>query len=176
MVAGLCRPLSDRAFERCFHVFPCLADPARRAALGLRVTLVMLHLIYAGIIFLFDGDLINETKTEPWYVEASVGLNSFVIIQRQSASNGNGSLLVTVERESGTNAQGSNAISWTKLVMDMYPRGTTVSFPLLMPEVEGPCGIRVVRAHIVMLNSLHEQSIVMIVRDAFSSLIIIVFG
>ncbi|GLU19702.1 hypothetical protein SLE2022_359360 [Rubroshorea leprosula] len=172
MVAGLCRPLSDRAFERCFPVFPCLADPARRAALGLRVTLVMLHLIYAGIIFLFDGDLINKTKTEPWYTalylllwittlvqyfvtacsspgyvidamratnERNVIFRKAPIASKQSASNGNGSLLVTVERESGTNAQGSNAISWTKLVMDMYPRGTTVrSCTCLYCHVEQP--------------------------------------
>ncbi|POO01643.1 hypothetical protein TorRG33x02_024200 [Trema orientale] len=39
---------------------PCLADPARRSALGLKVSLVMLHLIYVGIIFLFDGDFIQK--------------------------------------------------------------------------------------------------------------------
>lgn len=41
---------------------------ARRSALGLKFALVMLHLIYAGVLFLFDGDLIEKTKREPWYV------------------------------------------------------------------------------------------------------------
>lgn len=42
---------------------------ARRSALGLKVSLVMIHVVYAGILFLFDGDLIEKTKTEPWYVK-----------------------------------------------------------------------------------------------------------
>ncbi|XP_022740816.1 protein S-acyltransferase 10-like isoform X2 [Durio zibethinus] len=67
MVVGLCRSLRDRALDRCFQCFPCLADPARRSSLGLKMALVMLHLIYAGILFLFDGDLIDKTKKEPWY-------------------------------------------------------------------------------------------------------------
>lgn len=45
---------------------------ARRSSLGLKLALVTLHLIYAGILFLFDGDLIEKTKQEPWYVRLLV--------------------------------------------------------------------------------------------------------
>jgi hypothetical protein len=34
--------------------------------------------VYVGILFLFDEDLIEKTKTEPWYVKAS-SLNKFGI-------------------------------------------------------------------------------------------------
>lgn len=45
---------------------------ARRSALGLKAALVMLHLIYAGVLFLFDGGLIEKTKREPWYAYSSL--------------------------------------------------------------------------------------------------------
>ncbi|KAI8541077.1 hypothetical protein RHMOL_Rhmol08G0034800 [Rhododendron molle] len=60
--------LWDYASERCFHFFPCLSDPARRSALCLRAALVALHLIYVGVLFLFDGDLIDKTRRQPCYV------------------------------------------------------------------------------------------------------------
>lgn len=44
---------------------------ARRSALGLKVSLVFIHVIYVGILFLFYGDLIEKTKREPWYVKFS---------------------------------------------------------------------------------------------------------
>ncbi|TYG75125.1 hypothetical protein ES288_D03G004600v1 [Gossypium darwinii] len=47
--------------------------------------------------------------------------------QRQPASSQNGSLNVVIEgSQSGRNFQGSNPSSWTKLVMDMYPPGTSI--------------------------------------------------
>ncbi|MBA0581615.1 hypothetical protein Gorai_023790 [Gossypium raimondii] len=85
-VMGICRSFHDRALARFFHCFPCLSDPGtifflclshdqeqeaffftRRSSWGLKVTLVMLHLIFVGILFVFDGDLIETTKKEPWY-------------------------------------------------------------------------------------------------------------
>lgn len=42
-------------------------DLARRSALCLRAALVALHLIYVGLLFLFDGDLIDKTRRQPWY-------------------------------------------------------------------------------------------------------------
>ncbi|KAL7231241.1 hypothetical protein ACSBR2_009496 [Camellia fascicularis] len=55
------------ASDRCFHFFPCLSDPARRSSLCLKLALVLLHLIYVGILFIFDKDLTDKTKREPWY-------------------------------------------------------------------------------------------------------------
>ncbi|GLT30281.1 hypothetical protein SLA2020_050890 [Shorea laevis] len=172
MVAGLCRSLRDRVLDRCIGVFPCLADPARRSNLVLRVALVMLHLVYAGILFLFDGGLIGKTKKEPWYTalylllwiatlvqyfltagsspgyvidamravnERNVTYRRAPLASKQPASSKNGSLLVAVEGGSGTNSQGSNATSWAKLVMDMYPPGTSVrTFTCSYCHVEQP--------------------------------------
>ncbi|XVF15991.1 hypothetical protein REPUB_Repub09cG0203700 [Reevesia pubescens] len=160
MVVGLCRSFLDRALERCFHCFPCLSDPARRSSLGLKLALMMLHLIYAGILFLFDSDLIEKTKNEPWYtalylllffatlvqyfitsgsspgyvLDAMRAVNESNVIHKKSsmatkqpASSNNGSLIVTVEgSQSGRNFHGNNSASWTKLVMDMYPPGTSI--------------------------------------------------
>ncbi|KHG17299.1 hypothetical protein F383_08473 [Gossypium arboreum] len=183
-VMGICRSFRDRAFARFFHCFPCLSDPARRSSWGLKVTLVMLHLIFVGILFVFDGDLIEKTKKEPWYTalylllllatlvqyfitsssspgyvvdvmravnETNVIYQKSSMASKQPASSQNGSLNVVIEgSQSGRNFQGSNPSSWTKLVMDMYPPGTSIS--------------------------LHEQSTVMIVINVFFSLITIVYG
>lgn len=61
------RDSCGRAFDRFYHAFPCLSDPARRSSLGLKAALVILHLVFVGILFLFDLDLIEKTKREPWY-------------------------------------------------------------------------------------------------------------
>lgn len=49
----------------CFIVYVLFA--ARRSSLGLKAALVMLHLVFVGILFLFSTDLIEKTKREPWY-------------------------------------------------------------------------------------------------------------
>lgn len=171
MVAGLCRAFCDR--DRCFDSLPCLADPARRATLGLRVALVMLHLVFAAILFLFDDNLIEKAKKEPWYLglylllyvvtlaqyfvtagsspgyvlDAMKAINERSVIygkaaattSKRPASSKNGSLLVTVEGESDTIAQGYNSTSWTKLVMNLYPPGTSIrSFTCSYCNVEQP--------------------------------------
>ncbi|TYJ47516.1 hypothetical protein E1A91_A02G195300v1 [Gossypium mustelinum] len=159
-VMGICRSFRDRAFARFFHCFPCLSDPARRSSWGLKVTLVMLHLIFVGILFVFDGDLIEKTKKEPWYTalylllllatlvqyfitsssspgyvvdvmravnETNVIYQKSSMASKQPASSQNGSLNVVIEgSQSGRNFQGSNPSSWTKLVIDMYPPGTSI--------------------------------------------------
>ncbi|KAB2094876.1 hypothetical protein ES319_A02G189900v1 [Gossypium barbadense] len=159
-VMGICRSFRDRAFARFFHCFPCLSDPARRSSWGLKVTFVMLHLIFVGILFVFDGDLIEKTKKEPWYTalylllllatlvqyfitsssspgyvvdvmravnETNVIYQKSSMASKQPASSQNGSLNVVIEgSQSGRNFQGSNPSSWTKLVMDMYPPGTSI--------------------------------------------------
>lgn len=162
-ILGMCRPFRDpwdRVSERCFRCFPCLSDPARRSSLGLKVALVILHLIYVGVLFLFDSDLIEKTKKEPWYTAIYLLLFVATVAQyfftsgsspgyvldamraanetdaifrktsttsKQPASSKNGSYVITVDgSQSGKNPLGSNAASWTKLVMDMYPPGSSV--------------------------------------------------
>ncbi|XP_022775464.1 protein S-acyltransferase 10-like isoform X2 [Durio zibethinus] len=173
MIVAMCRTFRDRALDRCFHCFPCLSDPAWRSSLGLKVALVMLHLIYAGILFLFDSDLIEKTKKEPWYTALYLLLFFATLVQyfitsgsspgyvldamravnetnvmykksstasKQPASSKNGSLIVTIEgSQTGRNFQGSNPASWTKLVMDMYPPGTSIrAFSCFYCNVEQP--------------------------------------
>ncbi|KAI8541074.1 hypothetical protein RHMOL_Rhmol08G0034800 [Rhododendron molle] len=152
--------LWDYASERCFHFFPCLSDPARRSALCLRAALVALHLIYVGVLFLFDGDLIDKTRRQPWYTalylllfvatlaqyfftacsspgyvrdamkvanERDALFRKATMTSKQPASSKNGSFVVTVEgNQVGRNLLGSNVTSWTKLVMEMYPPGSSV--------------------------------------------------
>ncbi|KAA8547563.1 hypothetical protein F0562_003992 [Nyssa sinensis] len=160
---GFCRPFRDtwdRARDRCYRFFPCLSDPARRSSLCLKVALVMLHLVFAGVLFLFDRDLIEKTRREPWYTALYVLLFVATLAQyfftsgsspgyvldamrtanetdalfkkrsmtsKQPASSKNGSLIVTVDgNQLGRNFLGGNATYWTKLVMDMYPSGSSV--------------------------------------------------
>ncbi|CAI0392748.1 unnamed protein product [Linum tenue] len=156
-----CRNAFNRAANRCFDVFPCLADPARRSSLGLRLALVLLHLLYAGVLFLFDTDLIDKTKQQPWYFTALYGLLFFAtlvqyfvtsssspgyvidamrdlnernaiarqaaMISKQPASSKNGNLVITIDAtQHGRLLHGSNIMPWTKLVLDLYPPGTSV--------------------------------------------------
>ncbi|KAK9034882.1 hypothetical protein V6N11_076937 [Hibiscus sabdariffa] len=157
MAVSICRSSRDRALGHCF---PCLSDPARRSSLGLKVILVMLHFIYAAILFLFDSDLVDKTKKEPWYTalyllllfvtlvqyfitsgsspgyvidvmrasnETNVIYRKSSVASKQSASSKNGSLDAMVEGfQSSRNFQGSTSASWTKLVMDLYPPGTSI--------------------------------------------------
>ncbi|XP_041019728.1 protein S-acyltransferase 10-like isoform X1 [Juglans microcarpa x Juglans regia] len=162
MMEGICRPVRDtwdQAMDRCYRLFPCLSDPARRSSLGLKLALVTLHLVYAGILFLFDGDLIEKTKSEPWYTALYLLLFFATLVQyfitsgsspgyvidamravtekipiiqktpvtsKQPASSKNGSLVITVDgSQLERNLLGNNATSWSKLVMDMYPPGTS---------------------------------------------------
>ena len=47
--------------------------------LGLKAALVVLHIVYAGILFLFDSDLIEKTKQEPWYVVSFLFFFPFLV-------------------------------------------------------------------------------------------------
>ncbi|KAJ6916520.1 hypothetical protein NC652_019043 [Populus alba x Populus x berolinensis] len=152
-------------FNFCYRIVPCLADPARRSSLGLKAALVVLHIVYAGTLFLFYSDLIEKTKEEPWYTAIYLLLFVAALIQyfvtscsspgyvldamrdlneknslyrrssmlsKQPASSKSGSFVITVEgSQSERNITGSNVTSWTKLVLDMYPPGTSIRYAML---------------------------------------------
>ncbi|KAF9604899.1 hypothetical protein IFM89_011181 [Coptis chinensis] len=159
----------DRSYERFYELFPCMADPGRRSSLALKVALVCIHLVFVGVIFLFDNDLIDKTRKEAWYTaiyllllvaalaqyfftsgsspgyvldamrvanethfvfsNMSATSNIMIIKQRQSASRKNGSFIIAIEgSHSGRSAPGANYTPWTKLVMDMYPPGSSIRF------------------------------------------------
>ncbi|KAK6922528.1 hypothetical protein RJ641_010832, partial [Dillenia turbinata] len=177
----LCRPIREswlRFSDRFYRWLPCLSDPARRSSFGLKVALVALHLVYVGVLFLFDRDLVDKTTKEPWYTAiylllfvatlvqyiftagsspgyvldamratklastsnkamVHLGLMFLMLIvlltyflmvkQRQPAASKNGGLVITSDgSQRGSNLLGGNTSSWTKLVMDMYPPGSSV--------------------------------------------------
>ncbi|XP_070024089.1 protein S-acyltransferase 10-like isoform X2 [Nicotiana sylvestris] len=157
---GLSRDTLDRFSDRCLRFFPCLSDPARRSTFCLRIALVMLHLIYVGVLFIFDKDLIHKTKQQPWYTiiylllfaatlaqyfvtsgsspgyvldamrvvnEADISRNRASMTSKQPASSKNGDVVVTIDsNQLGRNLLGRGMMAWTKLVMDMYPSGTSL--------------------------------------------------
>lgn len=63
------------------------------------------------------------------YIDLANKQFSVMFKQRQPASSKNGSLVITVEgSQLGRNITGSNVSSWMKLVLDMYPPGTSVRY------------------------------------------------
>ncbi|CAN4083517.1 unnamed protein product [Withania somnifera] len=159
---ALSRDTSDRFSDRCLHFFPCLSDPARRSTFCFRISLVMLHLIYVGVLFVFDKDLIHNTEEEPWFIAIYLILFAVTLAQyfitsgsspgyvldamraineadasrnRASMTSNKDSLLqaqkgdvvISIDRNQlGRNLLGSGTMAWTKLVMDMYPSGTSL--------------------------------------------------
>ncbi|CAA2966920.1 protein S-acyltransferase 10-like isoform X2 [Olea europaea var. sylvestris] len=157
---GFLRDTWARATDRCFRFFPCLSDSDRRSTLFLKVALVTLHLIFPGVLFAFDKDLIDRTREDPWYTAIYLLLFIATLAQyfitsgtspgyvldaqkavderdalvrrtsldsKQPASSKNGSVVITVDQnQSGRNYQRSNVTAWTKLVMDLYPPGSSI--------------------------------------------------
>lgn len=141
----------DRAADRCSRFFHCLSDPARRSAFSLKVALVILHLVFAGVLFLFDHDLIEKTRREPWYTAIYVSLFVATLVQyfvtagtspgyvldAQKAvderdASARRALLASKQPASskngsvvitmdGRNYHRGNTTAWTKLVLDLYP-------------------------------------------------------
>lgn len=83
-IVDICRPSTpfpNQPMDLCFRISPCLADPARRSSSCLKLLLLVVHLIYAGVLFLFDGDLIEKTKKEPWYTALYLLLFVVTLVQ-----------------------------------------------------------------------------------------------
>eukprot|EP00268_Persea_americana_P041270 TRINITY_DN4109_c0_g1_i8.p1 TRINITY_DN4109_c0_g1~~TRINITY_DN4109_c0_g1_i8.p1 ORF type:complete len:294 (+),score=35.91 TRINITY_DN4109_c0_g1_i8:167-1048(+) len=81
---GFCpsvREAWEGATELCFRLFPCLSDPARRSAWGLKAALLFMHLVIVGVLFLFDRDLIQKTQKEPWYTSIYLVLFAATLFQ-----------------------------------------------------------------------------------------------
>ncbi|KAJ4829454.1 hypothetical protein Tsubulata_015705 [Turnera subulata] len=179
MSFGLCRDSCNQVLAGFLRLVPCLADPARRSSLGLKLVLVTLHLVFAGVLFLFDHGFVEKTKRQPWYTALYVLLFVATLVQyfvtacsspgyvidamramyekNEGVSKGSttnakyGSIVITVDgSQSAKSPPEKSVASWSRLVLDLYPAETVVS--------------------------LHELSIAMTVINAFFSLIIIVFG
>uniref|UniRef100_A0A7N2MSB3 Uncharacterized protein n=1 Tax=Quercus lobata TaxID=97700 RepID=A0A7N2MSB3_QUELO len=88
-------------------------------------------------LFLFFATLVQyfiTSSSSPGYVidamrtmnEANSRMQKASMASKQPASSNNGSLVITVDgSQSARNLLASNSMSWSKLVMDMYPPGTS---------------------------------------------------
>ncbi|KAJ6812746.1 protein S-acyltransferase 10 [Iris pallida] len=157
--SSCCSPLKDLCdglSERCSRLVPCcLADPARRSSLGLKAALLLLHLVFAGAVFLLDSDLIHSAPTwlNATYLLLFVltlvqyfytsGSSPGFVIDAMSAANGTHATYLNMSRASiqsaskngniTSSANGNqlgrnnrmNSSSWLKLVMDLYPPGSS---------------------------------------------------
>ncbi|CAL9109540.1 unnamed protein product [Musa textilis] len=69
--AGVCRSSAredlEKLSERCSLLCPDLCDRASRSSWGLKAAMVLLHVTFVGVIFLFDANLIRKTREEPWF-------------------------------------------------------------------------------------------------------------
>ncbi|PKU64503.1 protein S-acyltransferase 10 isoform X1 [Dendrobium catenatum] len=148
----------DRLLGRCFRNFPCLSDRARRSSLGLKAVLVLLHVVFVGVLYLLDTDLIRKTREMPWYMGAYLLLVLATLVQyfitafsspgyvidamaagsemhtthvnssrnsMQHASR-NGTLISSLNNSQlGRNNPRMNSSYWLKLVMELYPPGSS---------------------------------------------------
>ncbi|XXG59934.1 hypothetical protein AAC387_Pa04g1933 [Persea americana] len=83
-IVGCCHPVREareRATERCSQLIPCLSDPGRRQTAVLKLALVVLHVIFVGVLFLFDRGLREKTLREPWYTAIYLLLLVGTIVQ-----------------------------------------------------------------------------------------------
>ncbi|XP_019172301.1 PREDICTED: protein S-acyltransferase 10-like isoform X3 [Ipomoea nil] len=153
---NLLRDTWGRFSDRCVRFMPCLSDPARRSTLCLKIVLLTLHVVYAGVLFGLDSELIENARQVPWYIaiyyllfivtlvqyfvtsvsppgyildvmrtvnEAGALHNSTSVASKQPASSKNGSAVITIDR---SHLLGPSATPWAKLVMDLYPHGSSV--------------------------------------------------
>lgn len=52
---------------RNYSNYYCYSFSARRSTLFLKLALVMLHLIFIGLLFIFYGDFRDKIALHPWY-------------------------------------------------------------------------------------------------------------
>ncbi|URE36476.1 DHHC palmitoyltransferase [Musa troglodytarum] len=105
---------------------------ASRSSWGLKAAMVLLHVTFVGVIFLFDANLIRKTREEPWYVidamRAGNGSNTTYmkspILKQSNSRNGN---IISSTTQNQLERQSSYSTSfWSKLVMDLYPPGSAI--------------------------------------------------
>ncbi|KAM0949774.1 putative protein S-acyltransferase [Dioscorea sansibarensis] len=71
----------EKLCDHCSRRLPCLCDPGRRSSWGLKAALVLLHVVFVGVLFLLDTDLIRKTKEKSWYTILYLGLFAATLVQ-----------------------------------------------------------------------------------------------
>ncbi|XP_026655992.1 protein S-acyltransferase 10-like isoform X2 [Phoenix dactylifera] len=98
-----------RLSDGCLARFPCLADPARRSSLGLKVALVLLHVVIVGALFPLDTDLVRRTREHPWYTVIYLVLFLATLVQYFFTSNSSPGYVIDAMRAwDGTHAAFTN--------------------------------------------------------------------
>ncbi|KAJ8504650.1 hypothetical protein OPV22_005536 [Ensete ventricosum] len=65
---GVCSYAREKLSENCSLLCPGLSDRASIYSCGLKAVIVLLHITFVGVIFLFDANLIRKSREEPWYI------------------------------------------------------------------------------------------------------------
>ncbi|XP_039120063.1 protein S-acyltransferase 10 [Dioscorea cayenensis subsp. rotundata] len=143
----------EKLCDHCSRRFPCLCDPGRRSSWGLKAALVLLHVVFVGVLFLLDADLIQKTKEESWYTILYLGLFAATLVQYFFTSGSSpGYVIDAMRSEYETTASFTSSLlipkqstsrngnlipstdrshfgkypsEWLKIVMDLYPPGSS---------------------------------------------------
>ncbi|WOL09731.1 protein S-acyltransferase 10-like isoform X2 [Canna indica] len=112
--AGVCsaaRAAREKLCEGCSLLCPGLSDPATRSSWGLKTAMVLIHVMFVGVIFLFDANLIRKTRDEPWYTAAYLVIFAATLIQYFLTSGSSpGYVIDAMRAEHGTNTAFSHPI------------------------------------------------------------------
>ncbi|XP_042405901.1 protein S-acyltransferase 10-like [Zingiber officinale] len=79
--AGVSSTGREKLSDRCSLICPDLYDRATRLSWGLKLSMVLLHVIFVGVVFVFDVSLIRRTREEPWYTAAYLVVFSATLFQ-----------------------------------------------------------------------------------------------
>ncbi|KAH9610402.1 hypothetical protein KSS87_018870 [Heliosperma pusillum] len=115
---------------------PCLDDPGRRSALCLKFMLVTIHALYFTVLFLVNPhNLFDAATNHPCYVvdamrattETESLLRASSVNSNQPATSKNGGPVISVDGNPlGKTLLGNYTSSWIKMVMEMYPTGSSM--------------------------------------------------
>ncbi|THU67083.1 hypothetical protein C4D60_Mb05t20910 [Musa balbisiana] len=119
----------EKLSENCSLLCPGLFDRASRSSCGLKAVIVLLHITFVGVIFLFDANLIRKSREEPWYITVYLmvflvtlvqyfftsGSSPGYIIDAMRVKNGSNTTFINspaIQRQS--NARNGNLVSSTR--------------------------------------------------------------
>ncbi|GAB2282484.1 hypothetical protein Dimus_017027 [Dionaea muscipula] len=147
MVFFLYWEMQECLSNQWYRCFPCLYDhnPVQRRTICLKVLVVMLHLLFGGLIWLVDPNLIEKTKRDPWYTALylllfvvtsaqfffTAGSSPGYVLEAMRAMDHERDSLFRAVSESDTSKlpvsgrKDTDPTSWTKLVMELYPPGSS---------------------------------------------------
>ncbi|KAK1273015.1 putative S-acyltransferase [Acorus gramineus] len=183
----ICRPVTAAwasLLERCSLHFPCLSDPDRRTSVILKASLVLVHLVIIGLLFVLDEHLQRKTQKEPWYTAIYLVLFVATLVQYFYTSGSTPGYVVDAMRvyndtrhaflnTSRSSEQSASSIMGSSISsVGGRASGKSISGAFTTMWVKQVMALYPPGSS----TSLHEQSIVMIVTNVFFSLIIIVFG